>query len=140
MTDSFADEEPSVRDPNMGPRCIDSARQILGGYSPGPGIAIESLGSIYTREYLLGFAMEITVLTLVQNFVPQYTALKSVAFSRLHIEVLKQKLNPELGKYLAAANEELEFGWELELCPTKGRIGPGRYHHEEAWDTLLIRG
>jgi hypothetical protein len=42
--------------------------------------------------------------------------------SRLHLEVLKQKLNPALGRYLASANEELDFGWDLELCPTKSEL------------------
>ena len=64
LTSSFADEEPSIRDLNMEPGCVAFAREIFGGHSPGPSITIECHGSIYSRECLLGFAVQLTILTL----------------------------------------------------------------------------
>ncbi|KAI9148468.1 Cytochrome P450 monooxygenase ATR4 [Paramyrothecium foliicola] len=35
--------------------------------------------------------------------------------SDLHSNVLTRKLNPEVGKYMAMASEELEYGWETDM-------------------------
>ncbi|RDA89073.1 hypothetical protein CP532_2254 [Ophiocordyceps camponoti-leonardi (nom. inval.)] len=58
------------------------------------------------------------------NFVPQWTCLHVLTSSRLHVEVLKQKLNPQLFHFVALANEELDLIWNLEMPKADGKFYP----------------
>ncbi|RDA93521.1 hypothetical protein CP533_4001 [Ophiocordyceps camponoti-saundersi (nom. inval.)] len=55
------------------------------------------------------------------NFAPRWNSIHFLLSSRLHIEVLKQKLNPQLFHHVALANEELDFRWNLDIPRTDGK-------------------
>ncbi|KAI5868695.1 cytochrome P450 [Durotheca rogersii] len=51
----------------------------------------------------------------IRNMMPKWTGLEFMVRSHLHVDVLKRKLTPELGRYLEAARSELEYGWEVDV-------------------------
>ncbi|KAK5628872.1 hypothetical protein RRF57_004587 [Xylaria bambusicola] len=49
------------------------------------------------------------------NMMPKWTDLEFLIRSHLHVKVLKNKLAPELPRYLDLARKELDYGWALDV-------------------------
>ena len=62
-----------------------------------------------------------------QNLEPEWTGVSFLMHSNLHVNVLKQKLIPELWKWVDKAADELAYGWPIEIAEANGKsLGPMR--------------
>ncbi|KAK5988323.1 Cytochrome P450 monooxygenase ATR4 [Cladobotryum mycophilum] len=49
------------------------------------------------------------------NLAPKWTSMEFVLRSRLHVDVIRKKMTPELFKYVDMAYEELAYGWGIDV-------------------------
>lgn len=57
---------------------------------------------------------------LNQNLEPKWTGVSFLMHSNLHANVLKQKLIPELWKWVDKAADEMAYGWSLDIPEANG--------------------
>lgn len=56
----------------------------------------------------------------MQNMVPKWTYSEFMMKSDLQFRVLLQRVNPSLYKYLDIAQEEMDYGWSVDMPQSQG--------------------
>lgn len=78
-----------------------------------------------------------------QNFIPRWTWTAFMFKSELHYDVLRNKMNPELKKYVDMASMEMEYAWETDVPKPDGKQPQNppksRIHHESSPKKKLPR-